>query len=519
MKAQAEAGIGEWSSEHELIKRYARQVSGELGCLDRVVISGNLLDVCHPGALEVVLARDGIRCFDLAVFAEPLREQMRAHAERVAEQSGVSIEFVAKAGVRKEALVAAVLAKRGRAPGLVHILSAMESCPAYRAWHDKASGRTGLKVVSGKCLHYYFYFISEQLGLCYLRVPTWLPFRLQFYFNGHAWLERELAREGLASTMEDNAFVQVADWRRAQALSDGFSIKMLQRELDQAAGTYLPFLSRFPQGYYWSLLQVEYSWDAAWKRPEDLAPVYGEISRQAILTVKAPEVAKFLGKRLSPEAEINSNYHTRVEGTRVRHSLGPASLKLYDKRGRVLRVECTANDVTFFKHHRKVEHRNGPPTYQVAALKKSIYSLGDLSTLMRAATRRYLEFLAELEDRSPGLKNLARVTAPVRDEAHRACRGFNLFAKDDVAVLLAIENGEYQISGTSNRLLRRALPQKNSGQIGRILKRLRLHGIIKKIGHTYKYYVTKLGQKAVIAALKIKEHIVLPAFLEPAAAT
>jgi len=31
-----------------------------------------------------------------------------------------------------------------------------------------------------KCLHYCFYFIDEEFGLCYLRVPTWAPFRLQF---------------------------------------------------------------------------------------------------------------------------------------------------------------------------------------------------------------------------------------------------------------------------------------------------------------------------------------------------
>jgi hypothetical protein len=41
-----------------------------------------------------------------------------------------------------------------------------------------------------------------------------------------------------------------------------------------------------------------------------------------------------------------------------------------------------------------------------------------------------------------------------------------------------------------------------------------LHGLIKKIGHTYKYYLTALGQKALIAALKIKEHILLPALTE-----
>ena len=43
-----------------------------------------------------------------------------------------------------------------------------------------------------KCLHYYFYFIDADLGLCYLRVPTWSPFRLQFYFNGHNALAAHL---------------------------------------------------------------------------------------------------------------------------------------------------------------------------------------------------------------------------------------------------------------------------------------------------------------------------------------
>jgi hypothetical protein len=310
--------------------------------------------------------------------------------------------------------------------------------------------------------------------------------------------------------MEDNAFVEIADWKAAQALADGFSIHALHADLDALARQYVPFLKQFPNGYHWSLMQVEYSWDLSWKRTADLAPVYAEISRQAILTVKAPDVAKFLGKRLSPEAELTSDFRTRIEGTRIKHSLGPASLKLYDKRGRVLRLECTANDVTFFQPYRKVEHRDGPPTYQVAALKKSIYSLGDLAGLLRAACARYLAFLSALEDRSGGAVNLDRITSPARDPQHRSYRGFNFFAAGDLAVLLAILRGEYHISGLSNRRLQRVLTGKNGGQISRVLKRLRLHGLIKKVGRTYKYYVTALGHKALIAALKLKEHLILP---------
>jgi hypothetical protein len=41
--------------------------------------------------------------------------------------------------------------------GAVHYLPAM---------HDKNSGRTYLRYDDGKCLHYYFYFLDEDLGLC-----------------------------------------------------------------------------------------------------------------------------------------------------------------------------------------------------------------------------------------------------------------------------------------------------------------------------------------------------------------
>jgi hypothetical protein len=64
---------------------------------------------------------------------------------------------------------------------------------------------------------------------------------------------------------------------------------------------------------------------------------------------------------------------------------------------------------------------------------------------------------------------LERITEPVKDERERSGRGFNFFARADASVLLVILRGEYQISGLSNRLLQRVLPEKNGGQIGRIL--------------------------------------------------
>jgi hypothetical protein len=68
--------------------------------------------------------------------------------------------------------------------------------------------------------------IDKELGLCYLRVPTWCPFRLQFYFNGHHWLAHQLDRAGIGYRLLDNAFVQLDDFDAAQRLADDFLIRV-----------------------------------------------------------------------------------------------------------------------------------------------------------------------------------------------------------------------------------------------------------------------------------------------------
>ena len=85
-----------------------------------------------------------------------------------------------------------------------------------------------------------------------------------------------------------------------------------------------------------------------------------------------------------------------------------------------------------------------------------------------------------------------------------------MFDNDDLRLLYAITSGEFNISGFQNKNLRQKLSDKSCFQISRMLKRLRTHGMIKKIGHTYKYYLTKLGRKIIISALKMKELFLVP---------
>jgi hypothetical protein len=56
----------------------------------------------------------------------------------------------------------------------------------------------------GKYLHYYFYFIDPYLGYGYVRVPTWCPFKLQIYINGHNILANKLDKCNIQYSMLDN---------------------------------------------------------------------------------------------------------------------------------------------------------------------------------------------------------------------------------------------------------------------------------------------------------------------------
>jgi hypothetical protein len=184
-----------------LVERYGERIAGVLCCYDRVVITGTLPGVCYADGMTRFLHAGGIRIFDYPQFAMTLRDRVRDRAASLAAAAGITIEHIAKAHIRKEDVVAKVLAKRGDHPGLVHIISAMEACEAYKPWHDKQTHKTSVRPDSGKCLHYYFYFQDRQFGLVYLRVPTWAPFRLQFYCNGHSWLAAKLSAEGIGYTM------------------------------------------------------------------------------------------------------------------------------------------------------------------------------------------------------------------------------------------------------------------------------------------------------------------------------
>jgi hypothetical protein len=207
---------------------------------------------------------------------------------------------------------------------------------------------------------------------------------------------------------------------------------------------------------------------------------------------KPDDVATFRGRKPTGayQGELGNDFHTRIEGTRTKHHMGKAAIRMYDKQSIVLRIETTTTDISFFQHYRKVVHRDGTESHQFAPFKKSIYSLAALRTVWGDANRRYLAFLSAVDDPTNAIKDVERISRPAR--AHnRSYRGFNLFYGDDLDLFRIITRGEFSISGFRNSELRK-------------------HGLIKKVRRCYKYHLTVPGRRITATALKLREMFIIP---------
>jgi hypothetical protein len=498
--------------KNDFIMKHSGDIEGTLSTFDRIIIRGTLPIASFAKGMASFLLKAGILFKDYTKFAEALTLDLRQQTIALAAKEGVAIEFVSSLKARKEDIIKKVLDQRGHAPGLVHILSAMETCPAYQYRFDKASGKSYLKQVTTKCLHYYFYFIDELLGLGYVRVPTYPPFMLQIYFNGHNWLANKLDGQGISYTLEDNAFAHIGDYAAAQKTADALDVQQLHKKFDELALKFCPPFKTFSQTYHWSIMQVEYATDIVFKDDQRLRPVYEALLRLVMLTVTPDDVAVFLGRKGihgRNNQPVETTLKTRQMGQRIKHRMGSSSIKIYDKFSKVLRIETTTNNTTEFRHYRSVVHRDGSKTSKVAPVVKNIYSLKDLIPIFKGCNSRYLTFLSAFEPPLAGQKQLEKITQSTQ-ENKRSYKGFNFFDKEDEHLLLSVAKGDFTIRGFQNKDLKRLLPHKSSGQVSRLIARMKVKGLLKKVAGTYRYYLTKLGQRIILTAVKLKELFITP---------
>ena len=506
------------------VDQHQARINGTISCFDRILFKGHL-PLGWPEAMEQFITRQGLLIKDFGGFVARHSEQIKTHARALAERT--RRPYVHLSGPIRKEDHARKIAERDRiTDGLVCILAAVEACQSFKL----AYGHRRPKLVSArrKCLCLYFYFLDREFGFLHVRITSWFPFTVQVCLNGHDWLARKMDAHQIAYRQRDNAFLWIADPRRAQRFADRFAGRKWPRILAAFARRVNPLMKTLLKGmdYYWVTEQAEFATDVMFHSPTALAGLYENLLRHATHCFSAEDVLTFLGRKLNGNfaGEVGNDYKKRLPGARVRHRMKNNGIKMYDKHGSVLRIETVINRPYEFKVWRR-GIRRGKRVQGWYPMAKRVTNLRRYAEVSRAANRRYLDALAVVEDLTPARAQVRRLARPVRRKG-RAYRGFNPAADADVQLFAAVLRGEHAINGFRNQDIRRQLFRpardatertRQSARTSRLLKRLHIHGLIAKIPRSRRWRVTQQGQ-SLMTTMFILHHEHYPQLLNCQAA-
>ena len=514
--------------ENNAVDRFIMQhrdlIVGSLSCFDRVLFKGHL-PISHAQGLDVFLTRLGVKLKEFKSFAVDVAQRLKAHAEEMAERAGREHRYLPGV-VRKEQLAREIAERDGVQRGLICVLATVEPSLSFRLMYGE--GRPRLRSEWRKCLVHYFYFLDPDFGFMHVRRPTWFPFTMQVYVNGHEWLARQMKRFRWVFEKLDNAFLSIANPERAQHLSDQFARLDWPAILDDFARRFNPLHGDLLETlkYHWVTDQAEYATDIMFKARAALEGLQQRLLHHAITSFSAEDVMRFLGKKLHPlfQGQLVSDVKRRPEGVRVGHRVKRNWIKMYGKHGQILRVETVINQPREFKV-RRTTRSQGELRARWSPMPKGVAFLDRYQRICHAANGRYLDGLVGVQDPSDARRVLDRLAAKTT-KAGRSLRGFNPADPEDARLFIAVLRGEHVINGFRNRHLRQQLfgadptardeARRRSAQVTRLLNRLHSHGYIAKIPRTHRWRVTNKGRAVMSAIIDIRENA-FPAALSKAA--
>lgn len=504
------------------LAKHADKITGVLSCFDRVLLRGHL-PMAGTGyfatwlyskkiALNVQAPPEGWRNFkEVAPWFSGKRKD---HArEFAAARPRPYTHLTARAPLEEHAR--ALAAQDGITDGLVGVYGINETCRTFRVRYQEGGPKIGSDLRVGLVL--YFYWMDREFGLRHVKLQTWLPFTMQVYVNGHEWLARKLRQQGIAFEKRDNAFTALADAERANRCGSGFWRRDWPKLLDGLARRVNPLLGDWlaGQNYYWVIDQAELSTDVLFAHRAALARLRPRLYEHAALCFSAPQILTFLGRkyRESFQGEVKTQWHRREPGAAVKHWMKRNALKMYDKDGRVLRIETVINDPKEFFVHRGRDKHDGTQEVGGFPMSKGVANLYRYAQVGQQANARYLEALAVVDDLGVGQRELDRRCAPVYYQG-RNRRALQPLGRADQALFQATLRGAYALRGFRNGELAKQLygakpddPVERRRQCGRVRRRislLRAHGLVAKVPRCRRYRVTTRGQRFMSTAIHVR---------------
>jgi len=355
--------------------------------------------------------------------------------------------------------------------------------------------------------YYYFYLDDADWGECFLKVCSYAPWGLKLYLNGHEWLKRQLAKQGIGFQALDNGFSSCENPQALQQLAHSLGPQHVQAFLSK-------WLDRLPlplsaadrsAGYDYglSIWQMEYSLTQIMDRPLAGRQFFEEVIGDNLDLGRPDRVQLIFPRKII--STTPGSFRTRLLYEGVQPSLHVSykgfDLKQYYKEGRGLRTEGTFHNPADF------------------GLNKGIENLGALMDLGSQINRRLLE--VERVSHNCGLSagSIQKVVQPTLTQEGQRAPGLKFGDPRVMALMLVLCQFASLMGGLRNRdlrgqmapLLGLAPEQYSPGQASYDLRRLLRKGLLWRAEHSQRYYLTPSGWKLARLYARLEARVFRPA--------
>jgi hypothetical protein len=448
------------------------------------------------------------RLFASSADMEPMSKQFVQGLERYAQGQGIPVLTFRK-GERKDDVLQEHLRRFPSQEGVLFLGKAQEKARVFGT-EKRVHPETGQPypwIVAKTALvnQWYVYLVDADFGPLFLKFSSYFPYNAKLCINGHEYLKRQLAKEGIAYAALDNGILSCADPARLQAIADGLDAArieaLLRKWLAILPHPFSPDDRTAGYTYAISILQAEFALTQVLDAPRQGRLLFEQIIREHLDLGRPSQVQLIFNRRVNKRTP--GRFRTRVITEGVVPSLHidykSSRIKQYHKEGRALRTETTINDTRDF------------------GIGKRLSNLPALRQLAFSANRRLLDVQSLSLDPAVGDAAVQQVTHAQVVQGQRVS-GLPLESPRSQALFQLLLLFCFLPCGFAAKEARSLLAQLQGldpaaftpGRLTYDLRRLRLHGLIERLPGTLRYRPTADGLRIAAFLSRVSARVLSP---------
>jgi hypothetical protein len=484
----------------------------DIECLDRVYLNAYVPILQSSGQVVAFMTQYLGMPIPSPVLLEKIGQRFRRSVTSFAEANG--IPWVKFGRADRKADVMAPYLKRAAAEGRSRVAAIgvaqefQRVWTAYRRETSTSAPQFTFTKADRRVTCYYFYLWDADFGPAFIKVCANFPYPAKIWVNGHEWAKRQAAQAGIAFTELSNGFAACDDPTALQEICDrlqpGTIEVFAQRWLHRLP---LPF-DRADQraGYWWeiSMRQVEVSRTLVFDAPRRARAFFEALIADNLDIGRPANVEIIFGRRI--RRDTKGVFRTAINRPVIGPDTGQVVLNLFYKHSRVKQ---------YLKDGKAMRIETVINAPRDLGCNARLPNLEALQAKARAVNHRILE--AERAGQGTVLASPAfeRIAHPSVDADGRRTPALRFGDPRVQALAGALCTTLLAATGITSKSLRALMTGLlhtpcTPGQMTYDLRRLRLTGLIRRIGHANRYALTPDGIKVAVFYTKLHNRLLRP---------